>query len=304
VPAADNPPGISIKGNETMKFAPITPEHIAHERAKLDELEKQLKASRAKLDAFELEAVKLAASFEQVIVPDAPQAPAPSKAEKIPASRKPPVNRLSSPKNNNLRYTQEQIETLTAAHHDDLAELAKAWDRTLGALEKKREELLADARRETKQNSVARAQVNELEPVSVTAPTPTPVSEETPGPVEIPAPIPPVEQPVEDPELAEPVTESVAESAPEGLAAEQQPVPSEDLPISPHRSEIDEGVREQARRVEQHVRPADADVFDKARYEWRPSRPNPKPGIPVRGLMDNGPLDKRTLDPEAFRSKE
>jgi hypothetical protein len=287
-----------------MKFAPITPEHIAHERAKLDEIEKQLKASRAKLDAFELEAVKLAASFEPVIVPDAPQAPAPSKAEKIPASRKAPVNRLSSPKNKNRRYTQEQIETLTAAHHDDLAELAKAWDRTPGALEKKREELLADARRETKQNAVARAQVNELEPVSVTAPTPSPVSEEAAEPVEIPAPIPPVvEQPVEAPELAEPVTESVAESAPEEPIAKQQPVSNEDLPISPPWSEIDEGVREQARRQEQPIKPAYAGVFDDTRHEWSPGRSNPKPGIPVSGLIDNGPGDKRILDPLAFSSR-
>jgi hypothetical protein len=271
-----------------MKFAPITPEHIAHERAKLDEIEKQLKASRAKLDAFELEAVKLAASFEPVIVPDAPQAPAPSKAEKIPASRKAPVNRLSSPKNKNRRYTQEQIETLTAAHHDDLAELAKAWDRTPGALEKKREELLADARRETKQNAVARAQVNELEPVSVTAPTPSPVSEEAAEPVEIPAPIPPV---VEQP------------SAPEEPIAKQQPVSNEDLPISPPWSEIDEGVREQARRQEQPIKPAYAGVFDDTRHEWSPGRSNPKPGIPVSGLIDNGPGDKRILDPLAFSSR-
>lgn len=121
-----------------LKFV-LTSEHFAQERARLDALEKQLKAERAKLDEFEQDAVRLAASFEPV---------GSDRLAKTTMRRKALITPRASASEHNRPYTPAQIETLRTASRADLAQLATDWGRTPDGLEKKREEIRAIARRE------------------------------------------------------------------------------------------------------------------------------------------------------------
>lgn len=105
--------------------------------------------------------------------------------------------------------------------------------------------------------------------------------EAVPGPVAVPAPEEPVSEPKPPPYLPDPGSSRLS---PAGATRSSSP----------------------QLRPEQADQPESEDVFENTSdHEWnrRSIRSSLRPGKPVSGIIDNGPGDRRVLDPSSFSSK-